>query len=198
MNGSLKRLAGRQLWLTGALVAAVAAVAGAAVLAFYPRRPMLDVRYDGIKDEVSLFHADNQGASPITLGIEKFVVSTLKFGKVGFDQFEVQFAENSVLVAGHASAGIAIAAPAGTRPYLCSQLRSAGFFRDYGPLSNGRLAERFSAERAKQIASDLRCSFTISEAGPPDRKAAEHDIRSACEKVGWINDCVATALSSAD
>lgn len=198
MKGSLKRLARRRLWQTSALVAVMVAFGGAAVVVFYPRRPAVEVRYDGIASEVLLFHAENHSALPILLEIEKFEVSTLKFGKIGYDRFDVRFAKNTTVVASNGSTSIAIPAPTGTQPYLCSQLRSIGFFLDYGPLRNGRLPERFSAERTKQIASDLRCSFTVSEARAAEKNPAEYELRLACDKVSWINDCVATVLSSAN
>jgi hypothetical protein len=195
---SLKRLFGQRLWLKSTLVTVMVAVGGAAAVLFYPQRPAVDVRYDRTASDVLLFHAENRGASPILLGIEKFAVSTLKLGKIGYDQFEVRFAKNSTVVAGGGATSIAIPVPTGTQPYLCSQLRSIGFFLDYGQLQSGRLPEPSTPERTKQIASDLHCSFTISEAGPAAKNAAEYEIRLACDKVAWINDCVATVLSSSN
>jgi hypothetical protein len=198
VKGSLKRLVRQRLWLTSALVTVVVAFGGAAVVVFYPRRPALEIRYDRTASEVLLFHAENHGALPISLEIKKFEVSTLKVGKVGYDRFDLRFAKNSAVVAGNGSTNIAIPAPIGAQPYLCSQLRSIGFFRDYGSLRNGRLLERLSAERTRQIASDLRCSFTISEAGAAANNPAEYEVRLACDTVPWISDCVATVLSSAN
>jgi hypothetical protein len=192
---SLKRFAGQRFWLKSALVTVMVAVGGAVVVLFYPHRPAVEVRYDRMASGVLLFHAGNRGASPILLNIEKFVVSTMKLGKIGYDQFEVRFAKDSTVVAGGGATSIAVPVPTGTQSYLCSQLRSIGFFLDYGQLRNGRLPEPFTPERTKQIASDLRCSFTISEAGPADKNAVEYEIRSACDNVAWINDCVATVLS---
>jgi hypothetical protein len=198
VKGSLKRLARHRFWLTSALVTVIVAFAGVAVVVFYPLRPAVELRYDRIASDVLLFHAENHGALPILLDIEKFEVSTLKFGKIGYDRFDVRFAKNSIVVAGNESTSIAIPTPTGTQPYLCSQLRSIGFFLDYGPLRSGRLPERFSAERTKQIASDLGCSFSISEAGAAAKNTAKYEIRLACDKVPWISDCVATVLSSAN
>ena len=197
MKESLKPLAGQRLWLTSALVAAIAA-AGTTVVVFHSPRPAVEVQYDRIVSDVLHFRAENRGASPILLGVEKFAVSTLKFGKIGYDQFDVRFTKNSTAVAGNGATSIAIPVPTGTQPYLCSQLRSIGFFLDYGKLRSGRLPEPFTAQRAKQIANDLRCSFTISEAGTAAKNAAEYEFRLACDKVPWINDCVATVLSSAN
>jgi hypothetical protein len=188
---------GRRLWLTGLLAATTAIVAGAAVVLFHPQRSVVEVRYDRMASNVLLFHAENHGALPISAAIDKFVVSTLKFGKIGYDQFEVQFAKNSATVAPSGTASIAIPTPTGAQSYLCSQLRSIGFFLDYGRLENGKLPERFAPGRAKQIASDLRCSFVLSEAGPAASRA-EYEIHPPCDQIAWINDCVATVLSSSN
>ncbi len=145
MKEPLKRFAGQRLWLNSALVAVIVAAGGAAVVLFYPRRPTVEVRYDRIASDVLLFRAENRGALPILLGIEKFVVSTLKFGKIGYDQFDVRFPKNSTVVASNGSTSIAIPVPTGAQPYLCSQLRSIGFFLDYGQLRSGRLPEPFTA-----------------------------------------------------
>jgi hypothetical protein len=188
---------GRRLWLTGLLAATTVIVAGTAVVLFYPQRSAFEVRYDPMASNVLLFHAENHGALPISAAIDKFVVSTLKFGKIGYDQFDVPLAKNRTMVAGSGTASIAIPAPTGAQSYLCSQLRSIGFFLDYGQLENGKLLERFAPGRAKQIASDLRCSFVISEASPA-ASAAEYEIHPPCDKIAWINDCVATVLSSSN
>jgi hypothetical protein len=186
-----------RLWLTGLLAATLASVAGAAGVLFYQKRSTIEVRYDGATGNDLLFHAENHGALPISAAIDKFVVSTLKLGKVGYDQFEVELAKNGTLVAGGGTARITIPEPSGAQPYLCSQLRSIGFFLDYGRLSNGKLPERFSVGRAERIASDLRCSFAISETGPTATKA-KYEIRPACDQIAWINQCVASVFASSD
>jgi hypothetical protein len=195
---TLKRFVGQRLWLKGALLAVIIALGGAAFVGFYPRRLTVEIRYDHTASDVLLFQVKNRGGLPILLRMDKFEVSTMKFGKIGYDRFEVRFAKNSTLVAGGQATSIAAPAPAGAQSYLCSQLRSIGFFLDYGQLRNGKLPEPSTPDRTKQIANGLRCSFTISEAGPDDKNTVEHEIRSACDNVAWINGCVATVLLGSD
>lgn len=198
MKLSLKQMTRRRLWLIGALVTVMVTFAGAAGVMFYPQRPAVEVRYDRMASEVMIFHVENRSDLPILLGIEKFVVSTLKLRTIGFDRFEVQFANNSAVVAGTGSTSIAIPVPSGAQPYLCSQLRSIGFFLNYGQLRNGRLREPLSPERTKQMADDLRCSFAISETSTAAKNPAEYEFGVACDKVAWINACVATVIWSAN
>jgi hypothetical protein len=195
---SLQRMVRHRVWLTIVSISVMATLGGVAVAFLYPRGPVVEVRYDRTTNESLLFQAENPGSSPIALVIEKFVVSTLKLGKIGFDQFEIQFAKNGAIVAGNAATGISVPVPKGAQPYLCSQLRSIGFFRDYGEVRDGKLPGRSSPERAQQIARDLRCSFTISEAVAAAGHPAEYTAGLACDRVAWIRDCVAGVLSSSN
>jgi hypothetical protein len=184
--------------LKSTLVAVTAMIAIATGVLFYSLRPAVDVTYDHMAGDSIFFEARNNGIPAKTISIDVFVLSTAKFGRIAYDEFEEPLAGNHTVVAGGEAKNIVVAAPADTQPYLCSQLRSIGFFLDYGKLSNGKLVENSTPRRAQDIIDDLRCSFTISETTPAQTDALTHKVRTNCSKVSWLSDCVATVLPAAN
>jgi hypothetical protein len=180
--------------LKSALVAAMTIIAIAIGALFYPLRHAVEVTYNHMAGDTLFFETKNDGLSAKTVKIDTFVLSTAKFGKLSYDEFEARLADNHTVVAGGEAKSIVIAAPADTQPYLCSQLRSIGFFLNYGKLINGKLLGNSTSHWAQHIVDDLRCSFRISETTPAETNILTYTVRTNCNKVRWLFDCAASVL----
>jgi hypothetical protein len=195
---NLAWLVSLRIELLSALVAVMTMLAIAAGVLFYSPRPAVDVMYDHMAGESIFLEAKNDGLSAKTVSIDAFVLSTAKFGKIAYDEFEARLADNHIVVPGGEAKSIVTFAPADTQPYLCSQLRSIGFFLNYGKLSNGRLLGNSTPHLAQHIVDDLRCSFTILETTPAETSPLTYKVRTNCSKVSWLSDCVASVLPAAN
>jgi hypothetical protein len=163
----------------------------------------LEVSFQGTVDDVSRFVAKNTSTSEQFVRIARFVVSTARFGKLDWDDFESKVADTGRFVppAGHAE--FSVTTPANPTEYLCSSLRATGFFAQYGTLKKGRLMPAGEAATiTKKILEDLSCSYDVSNQVPDAVSARQMEtnpyfplrVRVPCGQVSWISNCVSQVV----
>jgi hypothetical protein len=178
-----------------ALGAVVTVVVAAIAFFYFPQRPTVDLFYTHTAENNSFFQAQNRSPFTKEITVKSFAISTARFGTIGYDKFDEDLADNHSVVAGYDLKSITVPAATDTEPYLCSQLRSVGFFLNYGKVEHGKLPQISTPDRAQQIANDLSCSFTVSEASP-GAVPVNYTQSVECSRVSWVSDCVSSVLSS--
>jgi hypothetical protein len=165
----------------------------------------VQVSFQGTFDNASRFVAHNSGRSEQFVRIARFVLSTARFGKLDWDEFESRMADPGRFVPPAASAEFSVDAPVDTEEYLCSSLRAIGFFAQYGALNEGRLVPdgEPASLRTRKIVEDLSCSFDVADRDSSvDSNVRQKDANSnarqkipvPCGQVRWISDCVSQLM----
>ncbi|MBU6461278.1 MAG: hypothetical protein KGK01_07410 [Bradyrhizobium sp.] len=198
----------RRVWFPkspGARIASAFALLCIAPLLFYATRFLIDkawsveVTFQGMSDDVSRFAVYNGNRSKQFVRVTRFVLSTARFGKLDWDDFDSKIADPGRFVPAAGRIDFSVVAPADTGEYLCSSLRAIGFFAQYGALKNGRLtAGPARASTAKKIIEDLSCSYDFSNKKQPMESVSQKDdgsdvtqtIHVPCGQVGWVSECV--------
>jgi hypothetical protein len=173
---------------------------GAVHLWFRWRSPDVTVAYSQTVGNTSLFRVANRGSARRFIRMNRFLVSTAKFGNLEPDEFESKLSDLGRFVSAGTEMAIAVDAAGDTEEYLCSSLRSIGFFAKYGSLKQGRLLadERPASLRNQQILGDLNCRFRFFDFEAKPESFDNRTLRVPCDRVSWVAACVSEILPTAD
>ncbi len=164
----------------------------------------VEVSFRGTLGNTSKFVVHNSGRSEQLVRIAHFVVSTARFGKLDWDEFETRTMDAGRVVSAEAIIEFSVDVPADTGEFMCSSLRAIGFFRDYGTLAKGSLTPdgEPASQRANKIVDDLSCSFDVRDyaRGDAGRRTGSNSppkqkIRVPCGQVSWISGCIAQVVA---
>ena len=156
----------------------------------------MKIAYQQTIGNTSHFRVVNHENSLRFIRMHRFVVSTAKFGNLEPDEFESKFTDPGRFVPAGVEMAIAVNAAEDTGEYLCSSLRSIGFFAKYGTMKGGRLLpdERAVSLRNQQILGDLSCRFRYFNFEPKPNYFDNRGLRVSCGRVPWIVACVSQVL----
>jgi hypothetical protein len=160
------------------------------------RRSAIQLDFVRTIGNVSQFVVTNARSSQQFARITRFVISTAQFGNLSWEQFESRFSDVGRAIPAAGTINFTVEAPSDTEEYLCSSLRSVGFFAPYGAMANGKLLPNGQSlsNRGTAITHALTCWFNYTDLstsqGPNDR----WKIVVPCGHVDWILRCVSEVL----
>jgi len=187
-------IVGRRWPLMGALVCGLMLSSIAAYVLTY--RPSLKLFFVQTVGNSSQFIAKDPDEPLQFLRITRFVISTAKFGNLDSVQFESRLSDPGRSISREQTLDFKVDAPSDSEEYLCSSLRSVGFFAKYGTMKEGRLLpnEQPRPARVAQVIKGLTCRFNYSNRSSSDDPDGRWAIGVPCTHVDWIFRCVSEVL----